>query len=168
MYFSPFLQPLSVPASAKVPPASVAKNADSSDESEPEGESDEEEVIPNNLSDNEEEEEIDAPPSKKAKKSSGAPESTVSKLLTEKVERRTSLPPLLSRLNEREPEKLNYIGVSFGATPKLLRFWKKAGYLPVYLRQVMVSSMKMNSNLDMNHIFRLSTNINTLSLVRGF
>lgn len=63
-----------------------------------------------------------------------------SKLLTEKVERKgsTSLPPLLNRLSERPPEKLNYIGVSFGATPKLIRFWKKAGYLPVYLRQTMV------------------------------
>ncbi|KAL7054148.1 hypothetical protein AAHC03_026501 [Spirometra sp. Aus1] len=85
----------------------------------------------------------DSPKKKsKAKKSKyeSADDSTgSSKLLTEKVERRgsSSLPPLLSRLCERKPEKLNYIGVSFGATPKLIRFWKKAGYLPVYLRQTM-------------------------------
>ncbi|CAH8479368.1 unnamed protein product [Heterobilharzia americana] len=60
-----------------------------------------------------------------------------SKLLTEVIKRRepTSLPPLLSRLNERPCEKLDYVGVSFGATPSLLRFWKRSGYVPVYLRQ---------------------------------
>ncbi|CAH8440187.1 unnamed protein product [Schistosoma turkestanicum] len=62
-----------------------------------------------------------------------------SKLLTEVIKRRepASLPPLLSRLNERPSEKLDYIGVSFGATPSLLRFWKRSGYVPVYLRQNM-------------------------------
>lgn len=60
-------------------------------------------------------------------------------LLTEAIERRSpsSLPPLLSRLSERPPEELHYIGVSFGATPVLLRFWKRAGYIPVYLRQTL-------------------------------
>lgn len=63
-----------------------------------------------------------------------------SNLLTEIIKRRepTSLPPLLSRLIERPSEKLDYIGVSFGATPSLLRFWKRSGYIPVYLRQNMV------------------------------
>ncbi|CAH8470216.1 unnamed protein product [Schistosoma curassoni] len=62
-----------------------------------------------------------------------------SNLLTEIIKRRepTSLPPLLSRLIERPSEKLDYIGVSFGATPSLLRFWKRSGYIPVYLRQNM-------------------------------
>lgn len=63
-----------------------------------------------------------------------------SKLFTETIERRgpSSLPPLLSRLSERTPEKLDYIGVSFGSTPSLLRFWKRAGYIPVYIRQTLV------------------------------
>jgi N-acetyltransferase 10 len=39
------------------------------------------------------------------------------------------------KLNERKAERLSYIGVSFGLTSDLLRFWKKIGYLPVYLRQ---------------------------------
>ncbi|CAL8078289.1 unnamed protein product [Calicophoron daubneyi] len=70
----------------------------------------------------------------------GVPESerkNTSFLLTETIERRgpSSLPPLLSRLSERPPEELDYIGVSFGATPSLIRFWKRSGYLPVYLRQ---------------------------------
>ncbi|KAG5447438.1 N-acetyltransferase 10 [Clonorchis sinensis] len=62
-----------------------------------------------------------------------------SRLLTESIERRgpSNLPPLLSRLNERAPEPLDYIGVSFGATPSLLRFWKRSGYIPVYLRQTL-------------------------------
>jgi N-acetyltransferase 10 len=56
-------------------------------------------------------------------------------LLEETIEPRKSLPPLLIKLTERRAERLAYIGVSFGLTSDLLRFWKKLGYLPVYLRQ---------------------------------
>ncbi|CAH1973723.1 unnamed protein product [Acanthoscelides obtectus] len=56
-------------------------------------------------------------------------------LLEESLEPRKSLPPLLLKLSERPPEKLDYIGVSFGLTEGLLKFWKRAGYVPVYLRQ---------------------------------
>lgn len=41
---------------------------------------------------------------------------------------------LLWKLNERKPERLDYIGVSYGLTGSLLKFWKKAGFVPVYLR----------------------------------
>ncbi|KZT09262.1 DUF699-domain-containing protein [Laetiporus sulphureus 93-53] len=47
----------------------------------------------------------------------------------------TAMPPLLQRLTERKPETLDYLGVSYGLTPLLLRFWKRAGYIPLYLRQ---------------------------------
>ncbi|KAF8638996.1 hypothetical protein AX17_001798 [Amanita inopinata Kibby_2008] len=47
----------------------------------------------------------------------------------------TSMPPLLQRLSERKPENLDYLGVSYGLTPQLLRFWKRAGYVPLYMRQ---------------------------------
>ena len=47
---------------------------------------------------------------------------------------REKLPPLLIPLNERKPELLNYIGVSFGLTPNLYNFWKKSDFLPVYIR----------------------------------
>lgn len=56
-------------------------------------------------------------------------------LLEEKISPRKNLPPLLLKLNERKPEKLDYIGVSYGLTNDLLRFWKKCGFTPVYLRQ---------------------------------
>ncbi|XP_076252459.1 RNA cytidine acetyltransferase l(1)G0020 isoform X1 [Rhynchophorus ferrugineus] len=56
-------------------------------------------------------------------------------LLEETIEPRKSLPPLLLKLSERPPEKLDYIGVSFGLTEQLLKFWKKANFVPVYLRQ---------------------------------
>ncbi|KAL7871311.1 hypothetical protein SRHO_G00088080 [Serrasalmus rhombeus] len=56
-------------------------------------------------------------------------------LLEEVVSPRTDLPPLLLKLNERTAERLDYIGVSYGLTPELLKFWKKAGFVPVYLRQ---------------------------------
>ncbi|XP_053304561.1 RNA cytidine acetyltransferase [Spea bombifrons] len=56
-------------------------------------------------------------------------------LLEESLTPRKNLPPLLLRLSERPAEKLDYLGVSYGLTPKLLKFWKRAGFVPVYLRQ---------------------------------
>ena len=51
---------------------------------------------------------------------------------------RKSLPPLLLKLNEVKPERLDYLGVSFGATSQLFKFWKKCGFVPVYMRQTQV------------------------------
>ncbi|KAG5328946.1 NAT10 acetyltransferase, partial [Acromyrmex heyeri] len=56
-------------------------------------------------------------------------------LLQETIEPRSSLPPLLLKLSERHPEHLDYIGVSFGITEHLLKFWKRSNFVPVYLRQ---------------------------------
>ncbi|THH28263.1 hypothetical protein EUX98_g5927 [Antrodiella citrinella] len=54
---------------------------------------------------------------------------------TPQIRAPTAMPPLLQRLSERKPETLDYLGVSYGLTPQLLRFWKRAGYVPLYLRQ---------------------------------
>ncbi|XP_072747429.1 RNA cytidine acetyltransferase [Anoplolepis gracilipes] len=56
-------------------------------------------------------------------------------LLEENIEPRSSLPPLLLKLSERHPENLDYIGVSFGVTEQLLKFWKRSNFVPIYLRQ---------------------------------
>ncbi|KAK5867197.1 hypothetical protein PBY51_011711 [Eleginops maclovinus] len=56
-------------------------------------------------------------------------------LLEEVITPRKELPPLLLKLSERRAERLDYLGVSYGLTTKLLKFWRKAGYTPVYLRQ---------------------------------
>uniref|UniRef100_A0A8C2ZBY4 RNA cytidine acetyltransferase n=1 Tax=Cyclopterus lumpus TaxID=8103 RepID=A0A8C2ZBY4_CYCLU len=56
-------------------------------------------------------------------------------LLEEVITPRKELPPLLLKLSERRAERLDYLGVSFGLTNQLLKFWRKAGYTPVYLRQ---------------------------------
>lgn len=56
-------------------------------------------------------------------------------LLEETISPRRNLPPMLLELGERPPEDLQYLGVSFGLTSNLLRFWKKAGFAPTYLRQ---------------------------------
>ena len=45
------------------------------------------------------------------------------------------MPPLLQRLSERKPEQLDYLGVSFGLTKELLRFWKRSGFVPLYSSQ---------------------------------
>lgn len=46
-----------------------------------------------------------------------------------------SMPPLFARLSERTPTRLDYLGVSYGLTSPLHKFWKRAGFAPVYLRQ---------------------------------
>ncbi|XP_069017995.1 RNA cytidine acetyltransferase [Embiotoca jacksoni] len=56
-------------------------------------------------------------------------------LLEEVITPRKELPPLLLKLSERRAERLDYLGVSYGLTAQLLKFWKKAGFTPVYLRQ---------------------------------
>ncbi len=45
------------------------------------------------------------------------------------------MPPLFSKLSERRPDSLDYVGVSYGLTQPLHRFWKRSGFAPVYLRQ---------------------------------
>lgn len=54
---------------------------------------------------------------------------------TIRVRSANKMPPLLHRLGELRPDRLDYIGTSYGLTANLLRFWKKAGYVPLYLRQ---------------------------------
>lgn len=46
-----------------------------------------------------------------------------------------TLPPLLLKLSEKPPYYLHYLGVSYGLTPQLHKFWKRSGFTPVYLRQ---------------------------------
>ncbi|KAA8530952.1 hypothetical protein F0562_005681 [Nyssa sinensis] len=57
-------------------------------------------------------------------------------LLEENIKPRTDLPPLLLHLRERRPEKLHYIGVSFGLTLDLFRFWRKHKFAPFYIGQI--------------------------------
>lgn len=52
-----------------------------------------------------------------------------------KVRDMNELPPLFAKLSERRPEKLDYVGVSYGLTQPLHKFWKRASFAPVYLRQ---------------------------------
>ena len=52
------------------------------------------------------------------------------------VREASSMPPLLLKLSERQTrEQLHWLGVSYGITENLHKFWKRAGYIPVYLRQ---------------------------------
>nr|CCC47982.1 conserved hypothetical protein, fragment [Trypanosoma vivax Y486] len=48
---------------------------------------------------------------------------------------RKQIPSLLMPLVERPYEVIDYLGVSFGITTPLFNFWKRAGYMPLYLRQ---------------------------------
>jgi len=52
-----------------------------------------------------------------------------------KVRDINKMPPLFSKLSERKPDQLDYVGVSYGLTSPLHKFWKRASFSPVYLRQ---------------------------------
>ncbi|OIT04070.1 rna cytidine acetyltransferase 1 [Nicotiana attenuata] len=54
-------------------------------------------------------------------------------LLEENITSRTDLPPLLVPLRERRPERLHYLGVSFGLTLDLFRFWRKHKFAPFFI-----------------------------------
>lgn len=60
-----------------------------------------------------------------------------SSLLADNVKVRdiSAMPPLFARLSERRPPRLDYVGVSYGLTQPLHKFWKRADFVPVYLRQ---------------------------------
>ena len=62
-------------------------------------------------------------------------------------------------MSQRKPEKLDYLGVSYGLTQPLLKFWRKAGFTPVYISQVannltgehttiMIKALKHDENED--------------------
>jgi N-acetyltransferase 10 len=55
-------------------------------------------------------------------------------LLTEKIAPRKTIPPLLRRLDERPPDVLDYLGVSYGLTQGLFNFWSRLGFVPLYIR----------------------------------
>ncbi|KAK1320408.1 UPF0202 protein [Acorus calamus] len=57
-------------------------------------------------------------------------------LLEETVKPRANLPPLLVHLTDRIPEKLHYLGVSFGLTHDLFRFWRRHKFTPFYIGQI--------------------------------
>ncbi|ODV85033.1 hypothetical protein CANARDRAFT_28753 [[Candida] arabinofermentans NRRL YB-2248] len=52
-----------------------------------------------------------------------------------KPRKEDKLPPLFINLSHKPPYHLHYLGVSYGLTQQLQKFWKTAGYTPVYLRQ---------------------------------
>ncbi|KAG7829553.1 hypothetical protein KL920_002412 [Ogataea angusta] len=52
-----------------------------------------------------------------------------------KPRKENKLQPLFINLAHKAPYYLHYMGVSYGLTPDLFRFWKRSHYLPVYLRQ---------------------------------
>ncbi|KAL0432042.1 UNVERIFIED_CONTAM: RNA cytidine acetyltransferase 1 [Sesamum radiatum] len=54
-------------------------------------------------------------------------------LLEENIKPRSDLPPLLVPLCERKPEKLHYLGVSFGLTIDLFRFWRRHNFAPFFI-----------------------------------
>lgn len=52
-----------------------------------------------------------------------------------KIRDQSKMPPLFSVLSQRRPANLDYVGVSYGLTQPLHKFWKRSQFAPVYLRQ---------------------------------
>ncbi|GFS97373.1 RNA cytidine acetyltransferase [Nephila pilipes] len=57
-------------------------------------------------------------------------------IMQEKFKSQSSLPALFPPLNNLKHDILDYLGVSYGLSDELLRFWKKAQFCPVYLRYI--------------------------------
>lgn len=51
------------------------------------------------------------------------------------VRDQSQMPPLFAKLREKRPQALDYMGVSYGLTKELHKFWKRSSFAPVYLRQ---------------------------------
>ena len=68
-------------------------------------------------------------------------------LLEETIKPRKNLPPLLLQLSERKPEKLDYLGVSYGLTRPLLKFWTRGGIFFLFRGGVDCESSFLNSFL---------------------
>lgn len=56
-------------------------------------------------------------------------------LMNEVLKPRAQLKPLLTKVSDLRPPRLDWIGVSFGLTSSLFKFYRRLQYLPVYLRQ---------------------------------
>ena len=56
-------------------------------------------------------------------------------LMTEEIKPRRNLPPLLTKLEECKPQRLQWLGTSYGITLQLFNFWSRAGFVPTYVRQ---------------------------------
>lgn len=54
---------------------------------------------------------------------------------TLKIRDASQMPPLLLSLAETRAPNLHWLGVSYGLTADLLKFWRRSGFAPVYLRQ---------------------------------
>lgn len=68
-------------------------------------------------------------------------------LLEETITPRKNLPPLLVHLRDRLPERIHYIGASFGLGADLFRFWKKQKFYPFYISNHPVNIFRVLYNL---------------------
>ncbi|OJJ62144.1 hypothetical protein ASPSYDRAFT_40753 [Aspergillus sydowii CBS 593.65] len=94
-------------------------------------------------------------------------ELTNSNLLDDNIQVRDirSMPPLFGKLSERRPDDLDYLGVSYGLTPSLHKFWKRASFAPVYLRQ---TSNELTGEHSCVMLRTLSTGSNDASWLGAF
>jgi N-acetyltransferase 10 len=76
-------------------------------------------------------------------------------LLQESLRPRRGLPPLLSSLSERQPERVHWLGAAYGLSQELFNFWRRAGYSTLYLRQTPSDVTGECSTLALREIFHV-------------
>ena len=76
--------------------------------------------------------------------------------------------PLLKKLEEVNPPDLHYIGTSFGFTANLVKFWRKNGFEPVYLRQTVNDITSEHSGVMIRALENEKYKLDTQHYVRDF
>lgn len=68
---------------------------------------------------------------------------------------------MLKKLEEVIPPELHYIGTSFGFTTNLVKFWRKNGFEPVYLRQTVNDITSEHSGIMLRALENEHKKLNT-------
>ncbi|KAK4391830.1 RNA cytidine acetyltransferase 1 [Sesamum angolense] len=88
-------------------------------------------------------------------------------LLEETITPRQDLPPLLIHLRHRTPEKIHYIGASFGLTLDLYHFWKKHRFQGKFARSLPLCFREMDYKLAMRLLEAYTSGLKDYGKVRN-
>merc|ERR1719174_2208573 len=75
-------------------------------------------------------------------------------LQKETLSPKSNLAPILIPLNKRKPELFHYIGVSYGLTLDLFRFWRALKFEIIYIRQTSNNLTGEHSCIMMKSLYK--------------
>ncbi|KAK4432860.1 RNA cytidine acetyltransferase 1 [Sesamum alatum] len=88
-------------------------------------------------------------------------------LLEETITPKQDLPPLLIHLRDRSPEKIHYIGASFGLTMDLFCFWRKHNFRERFARSLSLCFREMDYKLAMRLLEAYTSGLKDYGKVRN-